>query len=174
MSKKATDVLKQTKIVPEQDRQKYKLDRKSLGTVPLFTDWFDPRYVSAGNVVMKGWSHYAQWLHCIGNWGEEHSMCQKMRWYLERSVPHEYYLEKMDQRKALGQYDHIIYYGNRPHREFFPLYKPVKKNRKGVYEFWQDRDFEPIWDMDMGNWKEHAPILHDIYVKGKKPIFDDE
>ena len=98
-------------------------------------------------------------------------MCKKQRWYVERMM-HEPWLEKWDEKKALGHFDYTILYGAKPWKGFVPLYQPVKKNRKGAYEFWLDRDFEPLYSEDAADWREQAPILHDVFVKGKKPIFN--
>ena len=162
--------------MPHPDSQKYKLKREDYGNFPHFSDFCDPRFS-----VSSGWGQkqkpgilmYYQWLHCVGNWGEDHSMCKKARWYVERMM-HEWWLEKWDEKKKLGHFDYTILYGAKPWKHFEPLYQPVKKNRKGAYEYWLDRDFEPLYDAEAADWKEKAPVLHEIFVQGKKPIFDDE
>lgn len=168
--------------MPHPDYRKYKVQREELfGNLPHFTDFNDPRFAhthggsgGSGNTMKQSWLAYFQWAHCVGNWGEEHSMCKKARFYLERMM-HDFWLEKHEEKRALGHYDYTIHYGAAPWQGFEPHYQPVKKNRPGLYEFWADRNFEPILDHETaGDWKTHAPILHDIFVKGKKPIFDDE
>ena len=160
--------------MPHPDSAKYKLHRAELPGIPQFTDFIDGRFAFAngmGGVWKRGVLNYYQWLHCIGNWGEEHSMCKKMRWYVERTM-HEWWLDKFEDKRKLGFFDHTIHYGIKPYQGFVALYKPVKKNRKGAYEFWLDRNFEPLIAQDACDWKVKAPILHEIFVKGKKPIFD--
>jgi cytochrome c oxidase subunit 6b len=167
--------------MPHPDSAKYKLKREELipGNLPHFSDFSDPRFPytigsTGGNNLKQSHLQYFQWAHCVGNWGEEHSMCKKARWYLERMM-HDFWLEKYEEKRALGHYDYTIHYGAAPWQHFEPHYQPVKKNRKGLYEFWNDRNFTPIMDHEeCGDWRIHAPILHDIFVKGKKPIFDDE
>lgn len=167
--------------MPHPDHTKYKMMREELaGSLPHFTDFNDPRFAHAhggwggGNLLKQPYLQYMQWLHCVGNWGEEHSMCKKARWYVERMMP-DFYLEKMDEKKNLGHYDYTMVYGAAPWEGFKAEYQPVKKNRKGLYEFWADRNFEPVLDHEKADdWRVHAPVLHDIFVKGKKPIFDDE
>lgn len=154
------------------DSSKHKIQREELISLPHFSDFSDGRFAGTQNKQKNGSHLYLQWLHCIGNWGEEHSMCLKMRWYLERMM-HEWWLEKWEEKRALGHFDHVVLYGMKPYKEFQPMYQPVKKNRPGAYEFWADRDFEPLYEDDAGDWREKAPILHDIYVKGKKPVYDE-
>lgn len=163
--------------MPHKDSLKYRIKREDYGNLPHFTDFNDPRF-SYGNGGSSGGQRmkpailaYYQWLHCIGNWGEEHSMCKKQRWYVERMMQ-DFWLEKWEEKRKLGHFDYTTLYGIKPWRGFEPLYQPVKKNRKGAYEFWLDRNFEPLWNPDAGNWREHAPILGDIFVHGKKPIFE--
>lgn len=156
--------------MPFKDHWQYEKTRASMGgSLPEFSDFNDPRYSSTQNRQKMGIMMWWQWIHCVGNWGEDHSMCKKTRWYLEKFMP-EYWLEKWEERKALGHYDEVLLYGIKPFKEFVPLYQPVKKNRKGAYEFWLDRNFEPLIAEDAANWKEKAPILGDIYIKGKKPV----
>lgn len=165
--------------MPHKDSQKYRLQSEDLpGNFPHFTDFLDPRMAhtsggtSGGNIMKQGVMQYYQWLHCVGNWGEEHSMCKKARFYAERML-HDHFLEKLDEKKALGHFDYTILYGAAPWKGFKALYQPVKKNRPGAYEFWQSRDFENLLDhSDAGDWRKHAPVLHDVFVKGKKPVFD--
>ena len=166
--------------MPHADYRNHKKSREEImGNLPHFTDFNDPRFAYTeggqlgGNKTKQAHLHYFQWIHCVGNWGEEHSMCKKQRWYLERAMP-DFWLERYDEKKALGHFDYTLLYGAAPWKGFVPLYKPVKKIRKGAYEFWKDRDFEPIIDSEEGaDWRIHAPILHDIYVKGKKPVYDE-
>ncbi|EPY41093.1 cytochrome c oxidase subunit 6b [Angomonas deanei] len=153
--------------MPHEDHRKYRVQREDLPAVPLFSDFNDPRFAFANNKNKNGILSYYQWLHCIGNWGEEHSMCKKMRWYVERMI-HEHWLEKWDEKRALGHFDHTVLYGAKPWKDFEPLYQPVKKNRKGAYEFWLDRDFEPLYDPDCSDWREKAPVLHDLFVLGRR------
>eukprot|EP00758_Cryptobia_borreli_P003041 Tbor_TRINITY_DN3480_c0_g1::TRINITY_DN3480_c0_g1_i1::g.3727::m.3727 len=153
------------------DSWKYKIRREELPAAPHFSDWTEPRLANTYNKTKNGNLNYFQWLHCIGNWGEDHSMCKKMRWYLERTM-HEWWLEKWEEKRALGHFDYVTQYGMKPYNGFIPLYQPVKKNRKGAYEFWQDRDFEPLYTDDCQDWKEHAPILHEMFVHGKKPVVE--
>jgi cytochrome c oxidase subunit 6b len=168
--------------MPHADHRKHRIQREEFGpNVPHFTDFSDPRFAhtdcgqgGGGNKQKIGHLHYFQWIHCIGNWGEEHSMCKKQRWYVEKFMMPDW-LERYEEKRKLGHYDYTLKYGAAPWKGFEPHYKPVKKVRKGAYEFWQDRDFEQLIEMEEGgNWKEHAPILHDIYVLGKKPVYDDE
>ena len=158
------------------DYKKYKMKREEFGNLPHFNDFTDPRFSMStggnGQCQQLGVRMYLQWIHCIGEWGEEHSMCKKVRWYVERMMD-EFWLEKWDEKKAVGMYDHTLFYGIYPYPGFVPLYQPVKKNHKGAYEFWADRDFEPLYDPEAAHWKDKAPILHDVMVKGKKPIFDE-
>jgi cytochrome c oxidase subunit 6b len=155
--------------MPHADHRKYKIQREEMPAMPHFTDFNDPRFCATTNKQKNGILAYYQWLHCIGNWGEEHSMCKKMRWYVERMM-HETWLEKWEEKRALGHFDHTVLYGVKPWKEFEPLYQPVKKNRKGAYEYWLDRNFEPLYDPDAADWREKAPILHDMFVLGKKPV----
>ena len=170
--------------MPHEDYRKHRVTREEImGNLPHFTDFGDQRFahvigMNGGNTTKQGFLHYFQWIHCVGNWGEEHSMRKKQRWYLERAMP-DFWLERYEEKRKLGHYDYTLNYGAAPWKGFEPLYKPVKKNRKGPYEFWQDRDFEPLIDHEeAGDWRIKAPILHDIYVKGKKPVYgevaDDE
>lgn len=159
--------------MPHPDHFKYKIDRGEMPGLPHFSDFNEPRFASNCNKSKVGMTMYFQWLHCIGNWGEDHSMCKKARWYLERMM-HEPMLEKWEERRALGHFDHTTQYGVRPYKEFVALYKPVKTVRKGAYEFWADRNFEPLYDVNATNWTEQAPILHELFVKGKKPVWDDK
>ena len=154
------------------DLNKYKLKREELISLPHFTDFNEPMFNTMGSKQKTGILAYYQWLHCVGNWGEEHSMCKKMRWYVERFMS-DFWLEKWEEKRALGHFDHVLLYGVKPYKDFRAKYQPVKKNRKGAYEFWQDRDFEPLYSDECGEWKEHAPILHDILVLGKKPVYDE-
>jgi len=149
--------------------RKYKLKREDFPALPHFSDFEMPVFQNATDKTHQFIMYYYQWLHCAGNWGEEHSMCKKMRWFVEKTTP-EWYMEKWEERRALGHFDYTLLYGLRPWKEFEPWYTPVKKNRKGAYEFWQDRNFEPLYTPDAVLWKEHAPILHDMFVKGKKPV----
>ncbi|CBH14938.1 cytochrome oxidase subunit VI [Trypanosoma equiperdum] len=158
--------------MPFVDHNKYKIQREDLPALPHFTDFNDPRFCGTNNKQKNGILAYYQWLHCVGNWGEEHSMCKKMRWYVERMMQ-EVWLEKWEEKRALGHFDHVLLYGVKPWKDFEPLYQPVKTNRKGAYEFWLDRDFEPLYDADASDFCEKAPILHDIFVKGKKPVYDE-
>ena len=162
--------------MPHPDYKKYKLRREDYGNFPHFTDFNDPRFSFStglgGQKMRHGICHYYQWLHCVGNWGEEHSMCKKQRWMVERTM-HDFWLEKWEEKRKLGHFDYTLLYGAAPWKDFIPIYKPVKKNIKGAYEYWQDRDFEPLWDPECCSWQEKAPILHDIFVKGKKPVFDE-
>eukprot|EP00744_Colponema_vietnamica_P004484 GILI01006686.1.p1 GENE.GILI01006686.1~~GILI01006686.1.p1 ORF type:complete len:157 (-),score=44.83 GILI01006686.1:153-623(-) len=151
------------------DSHKYRIQREELGGLPHFNDFMDGRFSGTQNKQKNGTHLYFQWIHCIGNWGEEHTMCKKMRWYLERMM-HEFWLEKWEEKRALGHFDYVTQYGMKPYKEFVPMYQPVKKNRPGAYEFWADRDFEPLYTDDANDWRVHAPVLHDIFVKGKKPI----
>jgi cytochrome c oxidase subunit 6b len=162
--------------MPHDDYRKYKIAREDFGNLPHFTDLNNPHFAfarggaSGSNIQKQPILEYYQWLHCIGNWGEEHSMCKKQRWYVEKMM-HDWWLEKWDEKKALGHFDYTILYGAAPWKGFVPHYQPVKKIRKGMYEFWADREFEPLFDqMEAGDWRVHAPVLHDIFVKGKKPI----
>ena len=141
---------------------------------PMFTDFFDARWAHAhgGKVHNQAWMIYYQWLHCVGNWGEEHSMCQKARFYVHRLMP-ETELEMMDKKKKLGFFDHIVLYGKKPFKGFEPLYQPVKKNRPGAYEWWSSLPC-PIAEEDAHLWKEKAPILQEILVEGKKPVWDSD
>ena len=157
--------------MPHPDSYKYKVQREELPGLPHFTDFSDARFAGTVNKQKSAQLMYFQWLHCIGNWGEEHSMCKKTRWFVESMMP-EWWLEKWEEKRALGHFDHVILYGVKPWKEFEPLYQPVKKNRKGAYEFWADRNFEPLWNPEGADWREHAPVLHDIFVKGKKPVFE--
>jgi cytochrome c oxidase subunit 6b len=154
------------------DHLKYKLTREDFPSLPHFTDFNEPIFMQTLNKTKTGMLVYYQWLHCIGNWGEDHSMCKKVRWYVERMI-HEQYLEKIEERRALGHFDGTILYGLKPYKQFEAQYVPVKTVRKGAYEFWKDRDFEPLYSVEAANWRETAPILHDIFVKGKKPIYDN-
>jgi cytochrome c oxidase subunit 6b len=167
--------------MPHPETRKYKISRDELfpGNMPHFTDFNDPRFAhsaggnNSGNNMKQSWLAYFQWAHCVGNWGEDHSMCKKARWYLERMM-FDSWLEKHEEKRALGHYDYTIHYGAAPWRHFVAHYQPVKKNRPGLYEFWKDRDFQPVLDVqEAGDWRIHAPILHDIFVKGKKPIYDE-
>lgn len=167
-------------MVTRAERDKYRMTRAEVcGNLPHFSDFSDPRLSHAqgtvgGNVIRAGMMSYYQWLHCIGNWGEEHSMCKKQRWYVEKFM-HDWWLEKWDEKKALGHFDYVILYGVKPFKSFEPHYKPVKKNRKGAYEFWLDRDFEPLIEIEEAcDWRVHAPILHEMFVHGKKPVTSDE
>ena len=166
--------------MPHEDYRKYHLDRKTLGNLPHFSDFNNPHYAFArgvstgGGVLRQGMLEYFQWLHCIGNWGEDHSMCKKQRWFAEKLI-YDWWLEKYDDKKDLGHYDYTVLYGAAPWRGFTPQYQPVKENRKGVYEYWADRNFEPLFDhFEAADWREKAPVLHDIFVYGKKPIYDDK
>jgi cytochrome c oxidase subunit 6b len=166
--------------MPHEDYRKYKVDRVKYGNVPAFSDLNNPYYSFARGVGMGGgvgrqaMLEYFQWLHCIGNWGEDHSMCKKQRFFVEK-MNYDFYLEKFDHKKDLGHFDYTILYGAAPWRGFVAQYQPVKEHRKGMYEYWQDRNFEPLFNHnEAGDWREKAPILHDIFVKGKKPIYDDE
>ena len=150
----------------------HRIGRGELPALPHFTDWNDPRFNFSSNKQKNGILMYFQWLHCIGNWGEDHSMCQKTKWYLNRMM-HDFWFEKWEEKRALGHFDHIVNYGVKPWKEFEPMYQPVKKNRKGAYEFWADRDFEPLYTDDCADWREHAPVLHEVYVLGKKPVYDE-
>lgn len=158
--------------MPHADHKKYKIQREDLPSVPHFSDFNEPIFAGTVNKNKNGILAYYQWLHCIGNWGEEHSTCKKMRWYLERMMP-EHWLEKWEEKRALGHFDHTVLYGLKPYKDFEAHYQPVKKNRPGAYEFWLDRNFEPLYSVDAMDWRETAPILHDIYVLGKKPVFDE-
>jgi cytochrome c oxidase subunit 6b len=158
--------------MPHEDHLKYRLVREDFPALPHFTDFNDPMWVGTLNKQKNGLLAYYQWLHCVGNWGEEHSMCKKMRWYVERMI-HEQYLEKIEERRALGHFDHTLLYGLKPWKAFEVQYQPVKTVRKGAYEFWKDRDFEPLYTPEAANWMLSAPILHDIFVKGKKPVYDN-
>ena len=162
--------------MPHDTYNEYRIKRDAIGNMPHFTDFSDPRFSFAtashsGNKTRVGEQMYMQWLHCIGNWGEDHSTCQKLRWYVERTLP-ENLRRIYDEKKAIGRYDYTILYGAKPWPGFEPLYQPVKKNHKGAYEFWKDRDFEQIIEPEAANYKEVAPILQDIWVHGKKPVFD--
>jgi cytochrome c oxidase subunit 6b len=167
--------------MPHPDSKKYRIQREEFfGNLPHFADLNDPRFahsdggMTGANKTKQGWLMYFQWAHCVGNWGEDHSMCKKARFYVE-TMMHEFWLEKYEEKRALGHYDYTIHYGAAPWENFEPTYQPVKKNRKGMYEFWNDRDFTPVLDHEeAGDWRIHAPALHDIFVKGKKPIFDNE
>ncbi len=162
--------------MPHPDNKKYRLRREDYGNFPHFTDFNDPRFAFSngqGQRMRLGINMYYQWLHCAGNWGEDHSMCKKARWYVERMLP-EFWLEKWDEKKKLGHFDYTLLYGAKPYDGFVPLYQPVKKNRKGAYEYWNDRNFEYLYDPNAGNWKEKAPILGEIFVYGKKPIYDSK
>lgn len=163
--------------MPHPDSRKYRIQMEDLGgNIPEFTDFIDARFAHAqngtcgGNIIKMGLNTYMQWIHCVGNWGEEHSMCKKQRWYVERML-HDVWLNKFDEQKALGHFDYTILYGAAPYKEFRPQYQPVKKVNPGAYEFWNDRNFEPLIDPTAGDWRKHAPILHDIFVKGKKPVW---
>ena len=163
--------------MPHEDYRKYKIDRKELGNFPHFSDMNNPyfafaKFTNGANVQRASMLEYFQWLHCIGNWGEDHSMCKKQRWYVEKQM-HDYWLEKYDDKKDLGHYDYTILYGAAPWRGFVPQYQPVKEHRKGMYEYWADRNHEPLMDPEAHDWREKAPILHDIFVFGKKPVFDN-
>jgi len=161
--------------MPHPDSPKYRIGRRDF-QLPHFTDFSDPRFAMGHGAQQGGSSNhkmgilnYFQWLHCVGNWGEEHSMCKKARWYAEKMV-HEHYLEKWDEKKKLGHFDYTILYGALPWKGFVPTYQPVKKNRPGAYEFWLSREFKPLLTMDCIDWKEKAPVLHEMFVKGKKPV----
>ncbi|KNH03611.1 cytochrome c oxidase subunit VI [Perkinsela sp. CCAP 1560/4] len=157
------------------DYHKYRRPERTFH-LPHFTDFQDPRFAHAmgcGKIGMQGWLLYHQWLHCVGNWGEDHSMCKKARWYCEKLV-HEETMEVYDKKKQLGFYDRTILYGQKPFHGFVPSYQPVKKNRPGAYEWWLSRDFENLGEEDANMWREKAPILHDILIKGKKPIYDSK
>ena len=157
--------------MPFADHKKYQIQREELPAAPHFSDFNDPRFIVTVGKLKIGIMNYYQWLHCVGNWGEEHPTCKKQRWYVERFMP-DVWLEKWDEKKALGHFDHSILYGAKPFKGFTAQYQPVKKNRKGAYEFWLDRDFEPLYSDDAADWRETAPILHDIFVKGKKPVYN--
>ena len=156
------------------DSAKYRIPERDFH-LPHFTDFFDARWAHSegGKSFTQPWLMYYQWLHCVGNWGEEHSMCKKARWYCH-ALMHETDLETMDKKKKLGFYDHVVLYGKKPFRGFEPHYKPVKKNRPGAYEWWLARDFEPLSSEDAHHWREKAPILYDMFVFGKKPIWDSK
>ena len=166
--------------MPHPDSTKYKVKREEFfGNLPHFSDFNDPRFAhthggaTGSNQMKQHFLMYFQWAHCVGNWGEEHSMCKKARWYVEKMIP-DWWLEKYDDKRKLGHYDYTIVYGAAPWQHFEPHYQPVKKNRPGMYEFWKDRDFVPLVDHEgAGDWRVHAPILHDIFVKGKKPVYDE-
>ena len=145
------------------------MDRSELPGLPHFSDFNEPRFAMTANKQKNGILLYYQWLHCIGNWGEEHSMCKKARWYLQ-AMMQECWLEKWEEKRALGHFDHTVLYGLKPFKEFIPLYQPVKKVRKGAYEFWLDRNFEPIISHESADWRIKAPVLFEMFVKGKKPI----
>ena len=99
-------------------------------------------------------------------------MCKKAYWYA-RKMLFDHIFERFEERRKLGHYDYTLLYGAKPWPEFVPYYQPVKKNRPGAYEFWLSRDHEPLFAEDAADWREHAPILHDILVKGKKPIYEN-
>ncbi len=158
--------------MPHPDHHKYKIKREDIGPLPHFTDFQDDGLgPTLGRLEKVGLYWYYQWLHCAGNWGEEHSMCRKMRWYTEK-VMHEHWWNMVEEKRKLGFFDYTLLYGYKPFREFVPWYRPVKKNRPGAYEFWLARDFEDIIAEDAADFKVHAPVLHDIFVLGKKPIFE--
>ena len=71
-------------------------------------------------------------------WGEDHSMCKKQRWFVEK-MNFDFLLEKFDHKKDLGHYDYTILYGAAPWRGFVAQYQPVKEHRKGMYEYWHDQ-----------------------------------
>eukprot|EP00759_Apiculatamorpha_spiralis_P047647 PhF_6_TR4325/c1_g1_i1/m.5830/K02267/COX6B; cytochrome c oxidase subunit 6b len=156
------------------DSKKYQIPRRDF-QLPHFTDFSDVRFAHAhgattsGCVNKLGYNAYWQWLHCVGNWGKDHPMCKKQRFYAEKFL-FEPILEKLDERLKLGFYDYTVLYGAKPWKQFVPTYQPVKKNRPGAYEFWLSRDFQPMFSSECKSWKEKAPILHDILVKGKKPV----
>ena len=170
---------KKNTLMGHPDALKYQIPRRDY-QLPHFTDFCDPRFAFAhgaqqgGAGIQKiGFLMYYQWLHCVGNWGEEHSMCKKARWYLEKMM-HEPVLERMDEKKKLGHYDYTILYGAKPWKGFNPVYQPVKTVRPGAYEFWQSRDFKALYTLDAADWKTKAPILHEMFVLGKKPCAEDE
>mmetsp|Transcript_21333 Transcript_21333/g.33172 ORF Transcript_21333/g.33172 Transcript_21333/m.33172 type:complete len:177 (-) Transcript_21333:26-556(-) len=157
------------------DSHKYKIPDRTKH-LPHFTDFNDARFAHAsdsGHVQMQGYHLYNQWLHCVGNWGEEHSMCKKARWYVVKNS-HPKVIKPLDQKKNMGMFDRTLLYGLDPYPGFVPTYQPVKKNRPGAYEWALARDFEPLHDVEAANYIEKAPILHDIFVKGKKPIWDSK
>ena len=100
--------------MPHDDYHKYVIKRESLGNVPHFSDLNNPHFAFArgggtgGNCLRQSMLEYFQWLHCIGNWGEDHSMCKKQRWFVEK-MTFDWWLEKYDDKKDLGHYDYQLF-----------------------------------------------------------------
>eukprot|EP01061_Rhynchopus_euleeides_P009123 TRINITY_DN18273_c0_g1_i1.p1 TRINITY_DN18273_c0_g1~~TRINITY_DN18273_c0_g1_i1.p1 ORF type:complete len:223 (+),score=40.17 TRINITY_DN18273_c0_g1_i1:321-989(+) len=119
---------------------------------PVFSDYQRAELFPGKKGHCQTWFFQEQWMHCVGQLGEDHPTCKKARWYRDtnKGVLQK---ERYDEWMELGHFDGVMKWGTKSRRSFLPQYQNVKKNIPGAYEFFQSEMYLSKYSPDgKGEW----------------------
>eukprot|EP01063_Lacrimia_lanifica_P037429 TRINITY_DN767_c0_g3_i1.p2 TRINITY_DN767_c0_g3~~TRINITY_DN767_c0_g3_i1.p2 ORF type:complete len:226 (+),score=74.84 TRINITY_DN767_c0_g3_i1:79-756(+) len=136
-------------------RERHRLQRTNVW--PEFTDFIRTEYKPGYDVMKYSMYLQRQYVHCVGNLGEDHPTCQKAGWYRHIGTPPTA-ASWFEEVTELGHFDMGLKWGFKDNVSFLPMYQPVKKNIPGAYEFYRSKTYLEKYDVE-GNGEWAYPFI---------------